>query len=356
MLGNKAIAFLICIGAGMSTTLGAAVVYSPYLVQLSNRNILAGGLGLSAGVMLYVSFIEIFAKSYAAFVHAGYSDAQAYLYSTLCFFAGIAFMRSVDALSHCIEHYGSHASDEKSQHGSEDEIEVMLHIVERLEQQQHLAESRTETTFTADGDLELSASNLRLCNFSEDAPQFPGLDTLPEDPPLASPKPSDVMSRQSSDDDNKHLKKMGFMTALAIGIHNFPEGLATFVATAENPQVGIALAIAVAIHNVPEGLCVAVPLYYSSGDRHSAFLYAFLSGVSEVLGGAMGWVILSDLFDDIVYAIVFGIVAGMMVCITIYELLPTAQKCQSKQYPHLASDWVLVGMAVMAASLVAFKF
>lgn len=356
MLGNNAVAFLICIGAGMSTTLGAAVVYSPYLVQLSNRNILAGGLGLSAGVMLYVSFIEIFAKSHAAFRSAGYSDSQAYLYSTLCFFAGIAFMRTVDALSHCIEHYGAHASDEKSLDGSEDEIEVMLHIVERLEQQQHLAESRTETTFTAEGDLELSASNLRLCNLGESARPFSGLDTLREDDePAAPPKSSEALSRQSSDD-NKHLKKMGFMTALAIGIHNFPEGLATFVATAENPQVGIALAIAVAIHNIPEGLCVAVPLYYSSGDRHSAFLYAFLSGISEVLGGAMGWVILSDLFDDIVYAIIFGIVAGMMVCITIYELLPTAQKCQSKQYPHLASDWVLVGMAVMAASLVAFKF
>lgn len=377
MLGSHAIAFLICIGAGMSTSLGAAVVYSPHLVKLSNRNILAGGLGLSAGVMLYVSFIEIFVKSHQAFISSGFSDSRAYLYTSLCFFGGLFFMRAIDMLSHWIEHCQSHDSAHHSHISDEeeDDIEVMLHIVERLEEEQKNAEVRTQTTFPVDLDIELSTSNLQrhlehhnseraLLDITSDLSIRANIDGPQESsntPANTFPKQDpEILSHKShvasSHDGNKHLKKMGFMTALAIAIHNFPEGLATFVATAENPKVGIALAIAVAIHNIPEGLCVAVPLYYSSGDRHSAFMYAFLSGVSEVFGGALGWVILSDFFNDLVYAIVFGFVAGMMVCITLYELIPTALKCQSKQYPHLVADFLVLGMLIMAASLVAFKF
>merc|ERR1712072_176356 len=87
-----------------------------------------------------------------------------------------------------------------------------------------------------------------------------------------------------SNADNGKLQKMGLMTALAIGIHNFPEGLATFVATLHDPNVGAALAVAIGIHNIPEGLCVSIPIYYSTGSRTKALAWALLSGISEPIG------------------------------------------------------------------------
>ena len=84
--------------------------------------------------------------------------------------------------------------------------------------------------------------------------------------------------------DKKGLKRMGILTGLAIGLHNFPEGLATFIATLSSPSLGGALALAVAVHNIPEGMCVSMPVYYATGSRVKGFLWAFLSGVSEPLG------------------------------------------------------------------------
>ena len=73
-------------------------------------------------------------------------------------------------------------------------------------------------------------------------------------------------------------------SGLAVGIHNFPEGLATFVAALSSPSLGIALAIAIALHNIPEGVCVAMPVYYATGKKWKGFLWAFLSGISEPFG------------------------------------------------------------------------
>ena len=103
---------------------------------------------------------------------------------------------------------------------------------------------------------------------------------------------------------------MGLVTALAIGIHNFPEGLATFVATLDDPAVGAALAVAIAIHNIPEGICVAMPIYFANGNRHKAFLWAVVSGLSEVVAAGLGWIVLSHVLGDVVYAILFGGVSG----------------------------------------------
>merc|ERR1711934_258017 len=105
------------------------------------------------------------------------------------------------------------------------------------------------------------------------------------------------------------MGSMGMMTALAIGIHNFPEGLATFVATLDDPAVGASLAIAIAIHNIPEGLCVSIPIYFATGDRWKAFRWALLSGVSEIVGALLGWALLKDHFDNLLYGIVFGLAA-----------------------------------------------
>jgi len=145
-------------------------------------------------------------------------------------------------------------------------------------------------------------------------------------------------------------------TAIAIGIHNFPEGLATFVATLAEPSVGITLAIAIGIHNIPEGLCVALPIFYATGSRMKGFLYALLSGISEPIGALIGYGIIKSTGDDlnqVVYGILFGVVGGMMVMIVMLELLPTAYRYDTED--KFVTSSVAIGMLVMAASLVLFQ-
>jgi len=155
------------------------------------------------------------------------------------------------------------------------------------------------------------------------------------------------------DIERQRLQRMGLKTALAIGLHNFPEGLATFVATLSEPRVGAVLAIAIGIHNIPEGLCVALPIYYATGDRKKAFLWACLSGLSEPVAAALGWWVLAGRFNQTTYAWMFGLVAGMMVTICAKELLPTAHRYDKGD--TVVTHSFIVGMAIMAASLVLFR-
>ena len=153
-------------------------------------------------------------------------------------------------------------------------------------------------------------------------------------------------------EENKRLVKMGLTTALAIGLHNFPEGLATFVAAVDNPKVGIVLAVAISIHNIPEGLCVALPIFYATGNRTKAFCWALLSGASEIVAAFLGWLVLSNVFTDATYGTLFGLVAGMMVIISIRELLPTAHSYDPDD--TVVTYSFIAGMMVMSLSLVLF--
>lgn len=153
--------------------------------------------------------------------------------------------------------------------------------------------------------------------------------------------------------DEHKLKTMGINTALAIALHNFPEGLATFVATLHDPSVGVVLAIAIGIHNIPEGLCVALPIYYSTGNRCKAFGWACLSGASEPIAALLGWIILAQAMSQIVYAILFGLVAGMMVIISMKELLPTAHRYDTED--TVVTYSFVGGMALISLSLVLFQ-
>jgi ZIP family zinc transporter len=153
--------------------------------------------------------------------------------------------------------------------------------------------------------------------------------------------------------EKKRLEKMGMNTALAIGLHNFPEGLATFVAALNDPKVGTVLAVAIAIHNIPEGLCVALPIFYATGSRTRAFLWACLSGASEILAAFLGWLVLANVFSDVAYAVLFGLVAGMMVIISIRELVPTAHFYDPED--TVVTNSFIGGMVLIALSLVLFQ-
>ena len=258
-------AFLLTLLAGLSTGIGSLIAL---LAKRTNRRFLSVSLGFSAGVMVYVSMIEIFAKAQSALT-AQLGQRPGSWATVAAFFGGMLFIAMIDKL----------IPAEKNPH------EVKL-----VEQ--------------------------------EDAA-----------PPA------------------RKLMRMGVFTALAIAIHNFPEGLATFVSALQSPSIAIPIVVAIAIHNIPEGIAVSVPLYQAPGSRKKAFCYSFLSGLAEPLGALIGWLLLMPIMTDTVFGIIFAAVAGIMVFISFDELLPAAREYGEH---HLSIYGLISGMAVMAVSLLLF--
>jgi len=155
--------------------------------------------------------------------------------------------------------------------------------------------------------------------------------------------------------DKAELKRTGIMAAVAIMIHNLPEGIVIFMAALHDPTLGIAIAIAIILHNVPEGIATAAPIYYATGSKLKAFLYAFGTGYVQVIGALIAWLLVRNIFDsmDAAFGIAFAAVAGIMVYVAIHQLLPAAQKFGKH---HIVMKWLFAGMAVMAISLVALEF
>ena len=350
-LSRAELGFILVCGAGSATGLGAAVVFSERLVQLASKPFLAGALGLSAGVMLYVSFVEIMVKSQMGFeASSAMGPNDAYMAATCSLFAGMLFMSLLDALVHTLDpNHTAHSSSDpgrfladpvKQTVGAsccalDDDVFDEIELRKQKGKSQQVADAGAPTASESDdsGGSGDSASTASDTDGSGD---------------VEAPAGADATTKE------QYLERMGVMTALAIGIHNFPEGLATFVATLDDPAVGGALAVAIAIHNIPEGLCVSIPIYFATGDRWKAFRWALLSGVSEPIGALIGWLILKDHFNELLYGIVFGMVAGMMVMIVLNELIPTAHRYDPDD--KVVTKSVSVGMVVMAASLCLFVY
>ena len=261
-------AFGLTLFAGLATGVGSALAF---LAHPTNTRFLSFMLGLSAGVMVYVSMIEIFPKALAS-LSAVTDDTTAYTLTTVAFFVGIAVIALLDRL---IDH----------DHGNAHEMHD------------------------------------------------------PQDMDDAS-----IQKRHS-------LLRMGVFTALAIAIHNFPEGLATFLSAIENPSLGVAIAGAIAIHNIPEGIAVAIPIYHATGSRLKAFWYSFASGLSEPIGALLGYFVLMQFFNDYLFGFIFAAVGGVMVFISLDQLLPTAEKYGEH---HIAIYGLVTGMLIMAVSLILF--
>jgi ZIP family zinc transporter len=148
-----------------------------------------------------------------------------------------------------------------------------------------------------------------------------------------------------------HLKYLGYFTALAISIHNFPEGFATFAAYLEDPQVGVSVALAVAIHNIPIGIAISVPIYYATKQRKRAFWIASATGAVGPLGAILGYLFLMPYMNEISFAFMMAIVAGILVVVAIDELLPTARSYGDH---HIAVYGMIVGMFAMALAIMSF--
>ncbi|KAL7526505.1 hypothetical protein ACHAWF_001798 [Thalassiosira exigua] len=434
--GNVGVAMGLVCAAGAATGLGSTVVFFPALVKRASRRVLASSLGLSAGVMIYVSFVEIFVKSIGGFVDAGFDENRAYLYSTLSLFGGVLLIKIVDMcvrrlsgdhsprrrhVDHDIEIVWNEDDHRLEMNDAESSAEIVVpHCVgctddpmgeldewhkraDRELEDQHRGPSPFEGLTRELSTKEASSSNLN--DEDEESPEPPkddvDLGKIEEHPqstkkdgvdrkdsqlssqpssqetngeqsseskgkgPLIvvvenvprSPDEDDIFHaptrRANPNEDKRRLIKMGPCIAIAITLHNFPEGLATFVAALDDPSVGAVLAIAVGIHNIPEGLCVSLPIYYATGNRCKAFMWGCLSGLSEPIAALLGWVVLAQVMTDTVYAILFGLVGGMIIMISLKELIPTAHRYDPED--TVVTYSVIVGMAVMALSLVLFN-
>ncbi len=255
-------AFLLTLFAGLATGIGSALAF---FSKRTNTRFLSISLGFSAGVMIYVSFVEILFKASESLTLV-YGEDKGWWFTIAAFFGGITLIALIDRLIPKAEN---------------------PHEVRLIE------------------DMDNKPSKTRLM-------------------------------------------RMGTMTALAIGIHNFPEGLATFIAALENAELGLAIAIAIAIHNIPEGIAISVPVYYATGSRRKAFTLSFLSGLAEPVGALIGFAVLMPFLGDQLFGLLFASVAGIMVFISLDELLPAAREYGEH---HLAIYGLLGGMAVMAFSL-----
>ena len=278
---NIFFAFLLTLFAGMSTGLGGIAVLK---AKITNMKFLSGSLGFSAGVMIYVSFVEIFDEGTNHLIST-MGDKNGQTISVVSFFAGVAIIGIIDKL----------IPQESNPH-------EMVNIRE------------LETACRIDQDSEECIALTKMYKEKEDAT----------------------------------LKRTGLFSALAIAIHNFPEGMATFISTLGNPQLGVTIAIAIAIHNIPEGISVAIPVYYATNDKKKAIVLAFLSGIAEPVGAMIGGLVLLPFLNNTIMGIVFSMIAGIMVYISLDELLPTAVKYGEH---HIAIYGFIAGMAVMAISL-----
>ena len=386
--GNEVSAFLLVCGAGLSTALGAAIVFFPSLVKLTSKYTLAISLGLSSGVMLYVSFAEIYIKSQDGFFDSGYDEDMSFMLATVCFFAGSLLMLGLDVIVHALSRpQKGHivppdalfAKEEESidvlekVRGSNDASPVLVNHAPKMESRRdndwqegdyvsHCVGCSADPVQELESWKQLAEKEITVREnnatvmISNDRHDSSSSNNSIEDEVVGKKEKelphSNTEAKTSTIGDDK-LMKMGLNTALAIALHNFPEGLATFVAATDDPSVGAVLAIAIGIHNIPEGLCVALPIYYSTGNKTKAFLWALLSGVSEPVAALLGWAILAASFTDTMYAILFGIVAGMMVMISLKELIPTAHRYDKED--RVVTLSVLGGMGIMALSLVLFR-
>lgn len=169
------------------------------------------------------------------------------------------------------------------------------------------------------------------------------------------PNPHETLSTEDkflAENSKEYIKRVGFLTAIAITAHNFPEGLATFFAMLESAAVGLPLALAIMVHNIPEGIAIAIPVYFATNSKTYAFIASLLSGLAEPVGAIIGYVVLAPFMSPSVFGAVFGIIAGVMVFLALDELLPAAKKYARG---HETVYGLVTGMVIMAVSLVLFK-
>lgn len=264
MVTNEQIilAFVLTTIAGLSTGIGSLIAL---LAKRTNTNFLCASLGFSAGVMIYISFMEMLPQAKESLISV-FGEKEGTLYLILSLFAGMGLITLIDFM-------------------------------------------------------------------------------IP-----SSTNPHEIQGVEDMDKKVK-LKRTGIVVAMSIAVHNFPEGIATFTSALNSLDIALPITIAIAIHNIPEGIAVAVPIYHSTGSRKKAFWYSFASGLSEPLGALVAYLFLMKIWSPAVDGIVLAAVSGIMIFISLDELLPSAEKYGKH---HISIAGLVGGMLLMAASLYLF--
>lgn len=289
-------AILIALGlslfAGLSTGIGSLIAF---FAKEANKKLMTLAMGFSAGVMIYISFVELLAGAQRTLA-VSQGKALGGLYAVLAFFGGMLLIAAIDRLI---------PSPENPHEFAPARAASMLAPGSAAEE--------------ADGPVSLSIEG-------------------GEAGPALAARPAG----------RAKLMRVGAMTAFALALHNFPEGIATFIGAVREPGLGVAIAVAVAIHNIPEGIAVSLPVFYATGDRKRAFWYSFFSGVAEPVGAFAGFLLLMPFLSDTLFGVLFAAIAGIMVFISFDQLLPAAEEFGEH---HLSIYGLVAGMALMAVSL-----
>lgn len=267
MFENFWLALLLTTLAGLSTGIGGLI---SFFGKADNARFLSISLGFSAGVMIYVAFVELFTES-LKLVEPIAGEFLGLIYVNLAFFGGMGVIALIDYM----------VPDFENPH---------------------------------------------------EVPRFLGAN----------------QERRLTKRQDTKLVRLGFMSVIAITIHNFPEGMATFVASLSDPELGLTIAFAVAIHNIPEGIAIAIPIFYATQSRHRALFLSLLSGLAEPLGAIVAAVFMGIYWNDLNFGLLFAAVAGIMVFISLDQLLPNAERYGKH---HHSMYGLVAGMAVMAFSL-----
>lgn len=151
---------------------------------------------------------------------------------------------------------------------------------------------------------------------------------------------------------NNTLFKLGIVSIIALVLHNIPEGIISFLTSSNNLKIGLPLAIGITLHNIPEGISIAVPIYYSTKSHRKAFIYTFISGFSELIGGVISYIFLSRFINNFILSVILGITAGIMIQISLFELLPSSLK-----YKKYTSTFIsfIIGFILMLICIFIFK-
>ncbi len=264
LITDLGFAFLLTILAGLSTGIGSLIAF---FIKKPKMSYLSFALGLSGGVMLYISFMELLPQG---------MEVIGEIWGIIILFGGMLFIGIMDFLL--------------------PEVENPHHIV----------------------DSECLEQEAKKCDDNENSEQ------------------------------KSKLMRMGLVMALAIGFHNFPEGMATFGTALTDVNLGILTAFAIALHNIPEGISVSIPIFYATNNRKKAFLYSFLSGLAEPIGAAIGYLILRPFLTDQVIGGLLVFISGVMIYISLDEILPTAHHYGQG---HIVIIGIVLGMIIMAVSL-----
>ncbi len=259
------LAFSLTAFAGIATCVGAILTF---FAKHTNKRLLSLGLGFSAGVMVFISFTEIFPEAHKL-LSPLYGSSKGYIITLISFLGGVIITALIDKLF------------------------------------------------------------------------------LPDENPHAAQPVEDRENKQKA----KHYRKfhrIGLFTAIALAIHNFPEGLVTFVTNMNGDAFGIPIAIAITIHNIPEGIAIALPIYFATQSRKKAFGYTFLAGIAEPIGAFVGYLFIREFNSDLLIGILLSAVAGVMVFISFDELFPTAREYgkHSEVITGLIAGMVLMGISI----------